>query len=289
MDKKSYDLTSAGRYKIDHKFKISERLYGRILAEDIHTKSGSVLFKKGTLIGPDELKAIKAASENNEIDCLFPVSISSNSKVFGKQSMKVECISVYVNNEKQESVVPVIGIVPGSTTSTALVLTDFIAAISYTIGLPAGIGQYDDVEHLANKRLRLIHEQLLNKLNVGMARVEKFVKDKLASITVGRANEEQVKKIEAKATLNTIVNTKAFDMIVKQFFNQHQLTQFVDQQNPLSELTNKRRISAMGEGGISRDDPNLDVRDIHPSYYGRICPIESPEGLNIGLILSLAS
>jgi len=288
MDNRQYDLTSAGRYKIMHKMRVTERLYQRILAEDIVLKNNKVLLKKGTFLLKEEIDQIKQAFRDKEVKLLDEVKLNNVSAVEKNQSMLVESVSVFTDNDTCEIITPIIG--PYSEIdSKALTIPDFISFISYTINLPHDIGQYDDIDHLGNKRLRLIHEQLKNKLQSGMARVEKHIKEKLASISIATANDEQQQKLAAKTTIKSVVNTKAFQLAVKNFFNSYQLTQFIDQQNPLSELTNKRRISAMGDGGISREDPNLDIRDVHYSHYGRICPIETPEGMNIGLIMSLAA
>ncbi|GHU34118.1 hypothetical protein FACS1894166_11070 [Bacilli bacterium] len=287
MDTRQYDLTSAGRYKIQRKLRISERLYKRIIAEDLITKQGKTLLTKNTLILKPELDAIKDAISHDELN-IHKVKINAIANVLKDQPTTLESILVYTDNEKQEFTTSIIG-PHENNKSHALTLVDFISTISYTVGLPHGIGQIDDIDHLGNKRIRLIVEQLKNKLQAGMARVEKHIKDKLSSISIPTANDEQKAKIAARTTVKSIVNTNAFKLAVKNFFNSYQLTQFIDQQNPLSELTNKRRISAMGDGGISREDPNLDIRDVHYSHYGRICPIETPEGMNIGLIMSLAA
>jgi DNA-directed RNA polymerase subunit beta len=288
MDTRQYDLTGAGRYKLQRKLRISERLYQRIIAEDMITKDGKVLFPKGTLILKDEIDKIKAAMMHRELKVLDEISLTNEADVEKKQPKIIESIAVYTDNDSCDITTPIIGSYE-DIQSNALTVVDFISVISYTVGLPHDIGQYDDIDHLGNKRLRLIHEQLRNKLQAGMSRVEKHIKEKLASISIATANEEQQAKVAAKTTIKSVVNTKAFQLVVKNFFNSYQLTQFIDQQNPLSELTNKRRISAMGDGGISREDPNLDIRDVHYSHYGRICPIETPEGMNIGLIMSLAA
>jgi DNA-directed RNA polymerase subunit beta len=287
MDNRQYDLTAAGRYKIQRKLHILERLYQRVFAEDILTIDGKVLFKKGTLIMKEELDLMKQALAHNEVK-LHDMKLKNVGETQKRQTNKLESVLVYTDNETLQFPTPIVG-VHGDVNTNALTIADFISVISYTIGLVHGIGQYDDIDHLGNKRLRLIHEQLKTKLQAGMARVEKHIKEKLASISIPTANEEQQAKIALKTTIKSVVNTKAFQLVVKNFFNSYQLTQFIDQQNPLSELTNKRRISAMGDGGISREDPNLDIRDVHYSHYGRICPIETPEGMNIGLIMSLAT
>ncbi len=285
LNKKGFDLSMAGRSKINHKMRVSERLYHKVLAKDILTKSGKVLLKKGTLITKDELNIFKQNIDNLAIEHEWNLLV--HSKFAKYKTIKAEVVSVYPDNNKWDEFVNIIG-VGNKATETTLNISDIIAMISYTINLPWNIGSYDDIDHLGNKRLRLIHEQFESKLVAGMARVEKHIKDKLASLSTPTMNEEQKAKKKATTTIKSIVNTKPFQQVVKAFFNSYQLTQFIDQQNPLSELTNKRRISAMGDGGIRREDPNLDVRDVHYSHYGRICPIETPEGMNIGLIMSLA-
>ena len=292
MDPRKYDLTSAGRYRTLHKMHVSDRLYQRTLYKDILYKNGKVFLKHGTLITKDELAAFKEAAKSNQLDIVREIQIPNKTKNMKSQCMTVECVDVYTDNDRQVEWTPIIGETSDDerlSNCNTLSLVDFISCMSYTINLPYGIGQYDDIDHLGNKRLRLIAEQLKAKLQIGMARVEKHIKDKLASVSIATANEEQQEKFAKNMTPSKVINTKAFQLVVKNFFNTNQLTQFVDQQNPLSELSNKRRISAMGDGGISREDPNLDIRDVHYSQYGRICPIETPEGMNIGLIMSLAS
>lgn len=289
MDHRRYDMTGAGRFRTMHKLHISERLYQHILAEDIYYKDGRVFLPKETLMLKDELDKFRLAAKNGEIKISDEIQIISPTKSELKNKNIVESVLVYTNNDELDLTTPIIGENFESSPSTSLTLVDFICALSYTINLPHDIGTYDDIDHLGNKRLRLIDEQLKSKLQIGMARVEKYIKDRLASVSIATANDETKAKVAARTTVKTLVNTKAFQLIIRNFFNTNQLTQFVDQQNPLSELSNKRRLSAMGDGGISREDPNLDIRDIHYSQYGRICPIETPEGMNIGLIMSLAS
>jgi DNA-directed RNA polymerase subunit beta len=231
---------------------------------------------------------------NGELDLSFSINVNNPAVTVGNKDLKkqptgLEKILVFENNNNlsPQLVVPIIAPnVPA--TSTSLLLTDLISIASYTIGLQYNIGEIDIIEHIGNKRLRLIHEQLKAKLNIGLMKVEKHIKEKLSQIYSKTATGEQKEKNERKATVKNIVNTKEFQKAIHAFFNTYSLTQFVDQQNPLSELSAKRKISAMGDGGISRDDPNLEVRDIHYSQFGRICPIESPEGMSIGLIMSLA-
>lgn len=287
-EQRQYDMTMAGRYKLNRKLKLSERLYQRIIAEDILDINNKVVFKKGTLMQKAELDEFKQLLTQKKLKVNHLVDLNTKCLVQEKAFLNFERISIYVDNDLCDVEIPILGVDPSNEART-LCLPDILTIISYTINLPFNIGSYDDIDHLGNKRLRLIHEQFKNKLQAGMARVEKQIKDKLASLSIVTINEEQKKLNATKTTIKSVVNTKPFQQVVKAFFNSYQLTQFIDQQNPLSELTNKRRISAMGDGGISREDPNLDIRDVHYSHYGRICPIETPEGMNIGLIMSLAS
>ncbi|KMZ96282.1 hypothetical protein PVNG_02420 [Plasmodium vivax North Korean] len=174
--------------------------------------------------------------------------------------------------------------------SESLNHADFISIISYILNLRHRIGEYDDIENLGNKRLKLIDELLESKIILAMARMQKFSVEKMNSLE-SKLSYFSLKEgeLEDYFSVSSIVNTKPFQIAIKEFFNSHQLVQFLDQQNLLSEITNKRKISAMGPGGIKREDPNLSIRDVHYSFYGRICPIETPEGMNIGLIMALAS
>lgn len=295
-----YDLSSAGRYKINRKLRLSERLYQRILAEDLFDADGNKVLTKGTLLTKEMIDIIKEHSKNKNLKNLHEVKIKNAFSDFAdltkqeKAQMSVlsyERIKVYADNDNNDSVTSIVGLGEADRTNT-LTISDIVASISYAYNLTADIGDFDDIDHLGNKRLKLIHEQLRNRLQVGMLRIEKSIREKLA-IADGSTNDnvEENGEEEKKTvvTVKSVINTKPFQIILKDFFNSYQLIQFIDQQNPLSELTNKRRISAMGPGGISREDPNLDIRDVHYSHYGRICPIETPEGMNIGLIMSLAS
>lgn len=307
---KNYDLSKAGRYKMIRKMRVTERLYGRIIAQDICDVEGNVIIKKDTLIQKNEIDIIKKLYQSNNISNIYSAKIDT--KITGQNHLgKYEKINIYVNNEEQNLVVPVIGTFDYKDEkeikalkkvnpdflyedevlkNPILTLSDLLSITSYVICLTYNIGFYDDIDHLGNKRLKLIHELLKTRSQAGLARIEKFINDKLAIADgANKIQEDESAETKKTITIKSIINTKPFQMSFKEFFNSHQLTQFLDQQNPLSELTNKRRISAMGPGGISREDPNLDIRDVHYSHYGKICPIETPEGMNIGLIMSLAS
>lgn len=293
-----YDLRSAGRFKINRKLRVSERLYQCIVAEDIKNKNGKVVFPKGTLMDKKHHDEFKQLSKVGELQIHKQLNlIDKPSKIlFGEAiNLNYEEVKVYISNDNlNDSETTAIVGVDTRFEATQLTIPDLISIISYISNLSHSIGEFDDIDHLGNKRLKLIHELLKSKATAAMIRIEKFIKEKLA-ICDGTTNttnllnktleDEQPKKV----TVRQVINTKSFQLVMKDFFNSHQLTQFIDQQNTLSELTNKRRISAMGPGGISREDPNLDIRDVHYSHYGRICPIETPEGMNIGLVMSLAS
>jgi len=296
-----YDLSSAGRYKLNHKLKLSDRLYQKILAEDIFDVNDNLLIAKGTLLSKEHIDIIKNKSVAKQLKLNKKLKIQNSFIDFNEineqeknqfSSIYYEKIKVLADNDNENSEMSIVGL--GSFDfSNTLTISDMITTISYAYNLQNDIGSFDDIDHLGNKRLKLIHEQLRNRLQTAMLRIEKSVQEKLAicdgNNTDNPEEDEAIEKRRSNLTVKSVVNTKPFQIILKDFFNSYQLIQFIDQQNPLSELTNKRRVSAMGPGGISREDPNLDIRDVHYSHYGRICPIETPEGMNIGLIVSLAS
>lgn len=295
-----YDLSSAGRYKLNHKLRISDRLYQRILANDIYDTNNNVLIKKGTLLTKEYIDLIKEKSMSGELNVFKKIKIKNPFVKFNEitseekaqlSAVSYEKVRILSNNEDENSETSIVGL-GNFDFSNTLTISDVVATISYAYNLQHDIGLFDDIDHLGNKRLKLIHEQLRNRLLTAMLRIEKSVQEKLAIFDGNQTetpDEEGAEKKKTTITVKSVINTKPFQIILKDFFNSYQLIQFIDQQNPLSELTNKRRVSAMGPGGISREDPNLDIRDVHYSHYGRICPIETPEGMNIGLIVSLAS
>lgn len=295
-----YDLSSAGRYKLNHKLRISDRLYQRILASDIYDTNNNILIKKGTLLTKEYIDLIKEKSISGELNIFKKIKIKNPFIKFNEITsdeksqlsyVSYEKVRILSNNEDENSETSIVGL-GNFNFSNTLTISDVVATISYAYNLQHDIGLFDDIDHLGNKRLKLIHEQLRNRLLTAMLRIEKSVQEKLAIFDgnqIENIEEEGSEKKKTNITVKSVINTKPFQIILKDFFNSYQLIQFIDQQNPLSELTNKRRVSAMGPGGISREDPNLDIRDVHYSHYGRICPIETPEGMNIGLIVSLAS
>ncbi|AOG60010.1 DNA-directed RNA polymerase subunit beta [Spiroplasma helicoides] len=270
FDKKRYDLTKAGRFKLKQKLAVKNRLIGRVLAEDIVDIDGNVAVPKDTEITKDMYakieKVLDAGAMVHTIN--FHESISS-----GNQLQKVR---VYKNNDTRDETTPIIGIT-NLRSDEYINVPDIIATISYAINLMDDIGEVDDIDHLGNRRVRTVGELLQNQFRIGMTRIEKNVKEKLAT-----SNPFKMKP-------SSIINNKPLTAIIGEFFNLSQLSQFMDQTNPLAELTNKRRLTALGPGGLSRDRAALEVRDVHPSHYGRICPIETPEGPNIGLINNLST
>ncbi|WP_338985183.1 DNA-directed RNA polymerase subunit beta [Spiroplasma endosymbiont of Diplazon laetatorius] len=270
FDKRKYDLTKAGRFKLQQKLSVKNRLIGRVLAEDIIDVKGKVAFAKGTEITKDILdeldKVLEAGAMVQKIN--FNDAITSGNEI--------QKVKVFKDNDLRDETATIIGIT--KTSSDEFVnLPDIIATISYAINLMDGIGEIDDIDHLGNRRVRTVGELLQNQFRIGMMRIEKNVREKLAT-----SNPFKMKP-------SSIINNKPLTAIIGEFFNLSQLSQFMDQTNPLAELTNKRRLTALGPGGLSRDRAALEVRDVHPSHYGRICPIETPEGPNIGLINNLST
>ena len=299
FQKRHYDLSLAGRYKFVRKLRVSERLYQQTIAQDIYnSRTKQLVIPKGTLMTKVEIDLIKTLTKNKELSIVHDIDFVEKSP--GYQNVNIahqyESILVYTDNETRSQITPIIGIDGSDDSVETLTIPDLISIVSYIINLPHNIGYYDDIDHLGNKRLKLINELLRTRVQTGMLRIERHIKDKLAIADGANKNTEfneitgEFEEVEkpTRLTIKSVINSKPFQLVIKDFFNTHQLTQFLDQQNPLAELTNKRRISAMGPGGISREDPNLDIRDVHYSHYGRICPIETPEGFNIGLIMSLA-
>lgn len=272
FDKRKYDLTKAGRFKLIQKLSIVDRLLNRILAEDIKDVKGNVVFKKGYLITKKDLELLhtilNAGAMLQEIN--FHPDIKSHNKI--------QRVLVYANNEmiNPDDSIAILGVDP-SNKIEHITIPDIIASFSYLLNITKGLGNIDDIDHLGNRRVRTVGELLQNQFRIGMARIEKNVKEKMST-----ADSSVIKP-------SNIINNKPLTAVIGEFFNLSQLSQFMDQTNPLSELTNKRRITALGPGGLSRERAGLEVRDVHYSHYGRICPIETPEGPNIGLINNLST
>lgn len=246
FDPKRYDLAAVGRFKINKKLGI-ERLKNKTAAEDIiDPDTGEIICNKGDILSDNILTKIQ---KNNKI---IHIKIIENNQIFN-------CLCT--PNQSQR----------------ILALTDIVAAIGYLLNLLQGEGDTDDIDHLGNRRVRSVGELLQNQFRIGLARMERVVKDRMTT------QDADI------ITPQILINIKPVIAAIKEFFGSSQLSQFMDQHNPLSELTHKRRLSALGPGGLSRERAGFEVRDVHNSHYGRMCPIETPEGPNIGLIGSLAN
>ena len=268
FDKFRYDLGKVGRYKFNKKLNVLDRLLNAKIAQDIEI-DGEVIVKKGTVITKDILETIKPYFENGY--GVKEVTINEELDTYNK----IQEVLVYSNDE-DEKVIKIIG--NDQTIDTKrLTISDVYASLSYYICLLYGVGKYDEIDHLGNRRVRQVGELIQNQFRIGIARMERQIRDKMST-----------QEIDA-VTPKSLINIRPVTAALKEFFGSSQLSKFMDQINPLSELNDKRRLSALGPGGLSRDRAGMEVRDVNPSHYGRICPIETPEGQNIGLITSLAS
>jgi DNA-directed RNA polymerase subunit beta len=255
---------------------LKNRLLGRILAEDIVDNDGKVLMAKDTFITKNNLDQVGEILAQPVM--LKKLNFNKADMEFVKQNDQPDTIQklrVYQDNDRRTNTITLLGIQKND--NDFLNVADVVATISYLENLKYGIGEVDDIDHLGNRRVRTVGELLQNQFRIGMIRIEKNVREKLTTTNL------------LKVRPSTIINNKPLTAIIGEFFNLSQLSQFMDQINPLSELSNKRRLTALGPGGLSRDRAGLEVRDVHPSHYGRICPIETPEGPNIGLINNLAT
>ncbi|MBQ1551374.1 MAG: DNA-directed RNA polymerase subunit beta [Bacilli bacterium] len=263
-----YDLSKVGRYKYNKKLNVLDRLFGQTLAEDIRVDK-EVKFPKGTVITREVYNELKPLLENG----LNVVEVKINDEL--DTYNKVQIVKVYAPNDK-EKVVRIIGNDP-TIDEKRLTISDIYASVSYYLNLLQGIGQVDEIDHLSNRRVKQVGELIQNQFRIGVTRMERVIRERMTTIE------------EGEATPKALINIRPITAVIKEFFGSSQLSQFMDQINPISELTNKRRLSSLGPGGLSRERAAMEVRDVNESHYGRICPIESPEGPNIGLITSLAN
>ena len=268
FDEFRYDLARVGRYKFNRKLNVIDRLLGQTLAEDI-VVDGEVKFSKDTVVKKDMLDDLREIFSNDYN--LVEVKINNDLDEFNK----VQTIKVYNPNDKK-SKLTIIGN-DHHIDVKRLTISDVYASVSYYLNLLHGVGNYDEIDHLGNRRIRQVGELLQNQFRIGVARMERVIRERMTT--------QEMDEVTPK----TLINIRPVTAAMKEFFGSSQLSQFMDQTNPLAELTNKRRLSALGPGGLSRDRAGVEVRDVNASHYGRICPIESPEGQNIGLITSLAS
>ena len=268
FDKFRYDLQKVGRYKFNKKLNVLDRLLGQKIAQDI--KDGQeVVVPEGTIITKAILEQIRPLFENGY--GLKEVRINEELDEYNK----VQEVLVY-DKDDETKIHKVIGN-DQSIDSRRLTISDIYASISYYLNLQYGIGTDDEIDHLGNRRVRQVGELIQTQFRVGMSRMERVIRERMTT-----------QELDA-VTPKTLINIRPVTACLKEFFGSSQLSKFMDQINPIAELTDKRRLSCLGPGGLSRERAGMEVRDVNPSHYGRICPIESPEGPNIGLITSLAS
>ena len=268
FDSFRYDLARVGRYKFNKKLNVTERLLGCRLAETIKVKK-EVIAEAGEVVTKELLEklkpvfadgyGVKETIANEELDTYH----------------RVQVVKVY-SNKNPEKIVPIVGN-DQAIDLKRLTIPDVYASVSYYLNLYEGIGNFDEIDHLSNRRVRQVGELLQNQFRVGISRIERVIRDRMSTQDI------------AEVTPKTLINIRPLTAAIKEFFGSSQLSQFMDQTNPVAELANKRRLSSLGPGGLSRDRAGMEVRDVNPSHYGRLCPIESPEGPNIGLITALAS
>ena len=294
FDQRRYDLAKVGRYKFDKKLNLATRITGRVAYEDIiDSATGEVLAEKDTIITEDIAEKIQNTGINivdvkiddkkvriigngivNIHEYLPTVDLSD---LHIKEYVNFEVLKLIVDNTDPKDLHDVIKERIEELIPKHITTEDIIASISYLLNLDYGIGNVDDIDHLGNRRIRCVGELLQNQFRIGLTRLERVVRERMT-----------IQDLDV-VTPQTLINTKPITSSIREFFGSSQLSQFMDQTNPLSELTHKRRISALGPGGLSRERAGFEVRDIHYTHYGRLCPVESPEGPNIGLISALSS
>ncbi|MGO4961906.1 DNA-directed RNA polymerase subunit beta [Jeotgalibaca porci] len=273
FDPRRYDLAPVGRYKLNKKLNIKTRLYNQILAETlVDPETGEIIAEKGTELNREVMDRLVPYLDNG----LNEVILQPSEDGVVVEPVRIQVVKVYsqVDPEKE---VNIIGNGEVDPEIKNLTTADVFASINYFFNLYEGLGNKDDIDHLGNRRIRSVGELLQNQFRIGLSRMERVVRERMSIQDISTVTPQQ------------LINIRPVVASIKEFFGSSQLSQFMDQQNPLSELTHKRRLSALGPGGLTRDRAGYEVRDVHYSHYGRMCPIETPEGPNIGLINSLSS
>jgi DNA-directed RNA polymerase subunit beta len=294
FDSKRYDLARFGRFKFNKKLSLATRIYGFKAAENIiHPETGEILAAEGDVIGREKSVEI----ENSGLSFVHVSAEGKSVKVIGNkmvdikacvdfdvsdlgvnEKVKVDVLEAILREHKTEAdIKKALKENLGELIPKYITIDDIVASINYIINLSYGIGTVDDIDHLGNRRLRSVGELLQNQFRIGLARMERVVRERMT-----------IQDIDI-VTPQALINIRPVAAAIKEFFGSSQLSQFMDQTNPLAELTHKRRLSALGPGGLSRERAGFEVRDVHHSHYGRMCPIETPEGPNIGLIGSLST
>ncbi|CAC9931167.1 DNA-directed RNA polymerase, beta subunit [Aedoeadaptatus nemausensis] len=301
FDARRYDMAKVGRYKFNKKLALRERLQNQVLAEDvIDGETGEIMGKAGDRVSREEAIAIENAGINRvEILIEDPNELGEKKKLvlIGNNFVDTDSLDLDIDFEalgfkekiylprlqelleeyEGEELLARIKLHYKELTPKHILVDDILAAVNYEFNLFYGIGKTDDIDHLGNRRIRSVGELLQNQFRIGLTRMERVIRERMA-----------VQDPDG-ATPQSLINIRPVTAAIKEFFGSSQLSQFMDQNNPLSELTHKRRLSALGPGGLSRDRAGMEVRDVHNSHYGRMCPIETPEGPNIGLITSLTT
>ncbi|GAA3729505.1 DNA-directed RNA polymerase subunit beta [Salinicoccus jeotgali] len=272
FDPKRYDLASVGRYKMNKKLHLKDRLFNQVLAEPIvDRETGEIVAETGTTIDRRTLDGIMDVLESNANLETYHLENGLLDEPIEIQSIKVEAPNM------EEGTTTIIGNAFPDVEVKSITPSDIIASMSYFFNLLHGVGHTDDIDHLGNRRLRSVGELLQNQFRIGVSRMERVVRERMSIQDAESITPQQ------------LINIRPVIASIKEFFGSSQLSQFMDQTNPLAELTHKRRLSALGPGGLTRERAGMEVRDVHYSHYGRMCPIETPEGPNIGLINSLSS
>jgi len=293
-DNRRYDLAKVGRYKFDQKLSLAARITGKVASKDImDSETGEVFVQAGEVITEEVAKDIQNSGINMvevtvgerivkvigngtvDIHAVLPTLDLSELEI--KENVNYQVLKNIIDTTDEKDLVKTIGERIDELVPKHITTEDMIASISYLLDLSHGVGKVDDIDHLANRRIRCVGELLQNQFRIGLTRLERVVRERMT-----------IQDLDV-VTPQTLINTKPITSSIREFFGSSQLSQFMDQTNPLSELTHKRRISALGPGGLTRERAGFEVRDVHYTHYGRLCPIESPEGPNIGLISALSS
>ena len=291
FDNRRYDLAKVGRYKFNKKLNLSTRIQGHIAFDNIvNPETGEVLVEKDSMISKEKAVEIQNTGTN-----IVDVKVDNKKvRVIGngtvdihafvdikdldiKELVNYEMLQNILDNTDKKDLKKVIQERKEELVPKHILTEDIIASVSYLLNLQYGLGKIDDIDHLGNRRIRCVGELLQNQFRIGLTRLERVVRERMT-----------IQDLDV-VTPQTLINTKPITSAIREFFGSSQLSQFMDQTNPLSELTHKRRISALGPGGLSRERAGFEVRDVHYTHYGRLCPIESPEGPNIGLISALTT
>ena len=296
FDPRRYDIYNVGRYKFNEKMAIRSRIANRKVAEDVvSVLTGEVLYEKGTVLTPEMALIVERNGVNElliELENGEVIKVVSNNTIDADAILGFDLKDCGITEKVNLTVIrEIIEACEGDVDAIKemakeriydlcpkhITVEDIFATVSYILNLTHDVGVVDDIDHLGNRRVRSVGEQLQNQMRIGFSRMDKIIKERMTT----QDNE--------KLTPQALINTRPVATAIREFFGSSQLSQFMDQNNPLAELTHKRRLSALGPGGLSRDRASFDVRDVHYTHYGRMCPIETPEGPNIGLISYLTT